>query len=367
MFITVNCPKCGRAIKAKKKFVLSSGGVPCLKCKVRIPVSREQVEAYVPQTAAVEPAEAAAPTPAEPAESVEPAAPVASAPEPVPEPDKPEPATPAVTPVAAVPAIEALPTPPLESDDDETVTAAIATDGQPTEEAAATGPIAGAQIVFTCPQCQTHYNIKQSLAGKKIRCKSCSRIVKVAPDSPLVPGSEPAPPPPPPPPDDDIPVVYSVSVAHESAPEPEPVPVVPIAPPPAPAAPPPRSPAASSPPPLPGGDATEEGVRLRKALAEAEDRASTAEEMLHRTHEEKIKNDMAALRRIRELEGQIRELNGRLAAQEKAGALTRAELESLSKDLCRALDVNIQDQTRMMTDLKRQLTELMLPPSSSRA
>jgi chromosome segregation ATPase len=55
--ITVTCPRCGRAIQAREKNVLMAGGVPCLKCKVRISVSREQLEALA--VAAGVPAETA--------------------------------------------------------------------------------------------------------------------------------------------------------------------------------------------------------------------------------------------------------------------------------------------------------------------
>lgn len=44
--ITVTCPRCGRSVQARRKFVLSEGGVPCLKCKVRISVTREQLADY---------------------------------------------------------------------------------------------------------------------------------------------------------------------------------------------------------------------------------------------------------------------------------------------------------------------------------
>lgn len=44
--ITVICPRCGRPVHAREKYVESSGGIPCLKCKVRISISKEQMGAY---------------------------------------------------------------------------------------------------------------------------------------------------------------------------------------------------------------------------------------------------------------------------------------------------------------------------------
>ena len=34
-------------------------------------------------------------------------------------------------------------------------------------------------ISFTCPSCGRHYNVNESLAGRKVRCKSCGSPVKV--------------------------------------------------------------------------------------------------------------------------------------------------------------------------------------------
>ena len=180
MFITVTCPKCGRTIKAKKKFVLATGGVPCLKCKVRIPVPRDQVKAQA-ESESTEREAAAGPTPAAEPESPpavpEPAA--AAGPDNPPPPPTPELSMPA--PPAPVPA-------PDHNDDDAIVVKPAIADPlseliSATQEIGTT--LTGPQIAFTCPQCQTTYPLRKALAGKKIRCKGCTRIVKVAPESPL--------------------------------------------------------------------------------------------------------------------------------------------------------------------------------------
>lgn len=381
MFMTVTCPKCGRGIKAKKKYILSTGGLPCLRCKVRIPISKEQVEAYSSAAAVAEEApeetpvsaptlEGAAPdstpkddpapalaVPAEPEPvAVEPESPPDSEPEPV---FLSEPASPGESEERPSPMV--LPA----TDDVDSITPAIANEPEPEAPAVETAPppAAGKQITFTCPHCQTVYPLRQTLAGKKIRCKDCSRIVKVAPDSPVISGisSPPAPtPPPPPPPEDDIPVLFSSS----EPPAPEPLVVEP------------EAPVASrpAPPAIPEpssdtGPAHETILRLRKALAEADERANSAEDMLQQVTRDKSTGEMTAFRKTRDLEAQIRDLTARLKAKEEEsrttgqGGLKRSEVEALLNTLCEALDANlkheIQAHQTLVDDLKHQLTQAL--------
>lgn len=378
MSITVVCPKCGRSIKAKKKFVLSTGGVPCLRCKVRIPVSREQVEALAAKdtapdeavdsaleaAASVPPSETEAPAPQAEAPAIE-AEPIASPPaqEDAPAAEEPLPVLPPALeppPADEPPAAEMVSAPDYANDDDtETITAAIATDPTPEPVQADAPAAAGGQIVFTCPYCPTSYPVRQNLAGKKIRCKGCARIVKIAADSPAVPGSEPAPPPPPPQPiEDDIPVVYSTGTAPVPLPEPaEPPPPQPPTPPARPVQPPPPVIPAS-------GDADEVITSLKKALADAEERASSAEEMLQKTNLDKFNNEMAAFRKIRDLEAQIRDLTLKLKSQDAGpGTLKRTDVEALLKGLCDELDSNLHQELAarktLLEDLKRQLHQAL--------
>lgn len=365
MFITVRCPKCGRNIKAKKKFVLGSGGIPCLKCKVRIPVSKEQVEAYREPEGAEPTPEEAAPAAAEqqpeqsqttteaPPAPVPPAPEPEAAPEPKPIPEAaPEPSAPSQVYQAALVQPEE---PGLSLDEEDHITAAIAVE-PPTApaETEPIPPVAGAQIVFTCPQCSNQYPLKQALAGKKIRCKGCSRIVRVAPDSPPVPGSEPqeAPLPAPPPPEEDIPIVYSVG-SEPVAPPPSPPPPPPVQP--------PQAPSSMN---RGGGSNTAE---LRMALSNAEERAASAEELLQKAGQDKTAADMANFRKIRDLEGQVRDLTARLKAKEDeshaAGTLKKSDVEGILKSLCDELDSNFQQELasrkNLMDDLKRQLKQLI--------
>ncbi len=368
MFITVTCPKCGRGIKAKKKFVLSAGGIPCLKCKVRIPVSKEQVEAYSPAApAAAEPQEEipeAAPAPEDTLPSAaaeekegdvaELATPVEVEPDPIPEPD-----------VVSEPLRESLPVlepalgsePEPDAEDPDTITPAIAPEPEAESPAAETSAQAtGAQISFTCPHCQAAHPLRQSLAGKKIRCKSCSRIVKVAVDSPIIPGPEPTPSPASSPPDDDIPVLFS----------PPAVPVVELAPVPI------LTKTSSSIMLEPRSEARPNLAttgQFRAALTEAEERANSAEELLQKVTREKTTSEMAAFRKTRELEAQIRELTAQLKAKEEEirtagkGTMKRLEVETLLKTLGEALDANLEQEMsahqNLVDDLKRQLTQAL--------
>jgi transcription elongation factor Elf1 len=354
MFITVTCPKCGRSIKAKKKFVLSTGCIPCLKCKIRIPLSKEQVEAYSPNEPAVEESPEGLP---EAAPAVEDALPAQADGESValPSEAEPEPARePELIPeLIPEPIPEPAPAMATEvSEDADAITPAIAA-GSESESLAETGTTTiGPQIAFTCPYCQTTYPMRHTLAGKKIRCRGCSRIVKVAVDSPVIPGSEPTPPPPPP--DDDIPVIYSPSEAPVAAPV-----LVKAR----------TAPTALPEPPHEAGAPLETIIRLRKALSEAEERANSAEELLQQMTREKTTNDMAAFRKTRDLEAQLRDLTVRFKAREEEhrasgqGALQRSEVEALLKTLCEALDANLKQDMdahlHLVDDLKRQLTQAL--------
>jgi hypothetical protein len=348
MFITVTCPKCGRSIKAKKKFVLSSGGVPCLKCRIRIPVSKEQVQSSsASESVADETPEGvleAAPVSEETIPAREASEPAAAKPEEIPE---------------AVPVPGSLPEPKLESalpavEDDDLIKPAISIEAE-SEPAStdSTHPTTGIQIAFTCPYCQTSLPLRQSLAGKKIRGKGGSRIVKGPADCPVIREPEPEPPPPPPP-EDDIPVLFSpAKTAHV-----EPAPVVP------------RPAQTVVREPIPEtGPAPETIARLRKALSEAEERANSAEELLQQLNQDKTAGEMAAFRKTRELEAQIRDLTSRLKAKEEelrtagSGILKRAEVESLLKTLCDALDANLKQELtahqNLVDDLKRQLAQAL--------
>lgn len=342
MFITVTCPKCGRTIKAKKKFVLATGGVPCLKCKVRIPVPRDHVEAQAePESTELE--AAAVPTPvAEPESPPAIPEPAAAAgpdnPPPPPTPELSEPAPPA-------------PVPAPDHNDDDAIVVKPAIANPLSELISATQEIGttltGPQIAFTCPQCQTTYPLRKALAGKKIRCKGCTRIVKVAPESPVIPGTDPDAPTEP---QEDIPVVFSPS---ETPPPP-----------------PPRGPdPAPAPEPAVAQPGKKSTSQLRTALTGAEERATTAEEMIQQLVRDKASSELSAARKIRELDGQIRELTARLKSREaeaqQSGGMSRAEVEALLKTLCEALDANLAQEIaahrNLVDDLKKQLTQALLP------
>jgi polyhydroxyalkanoate synthesis regulator phasin len=111
-------------------------------------------------------------------------------------------------------------------------------------------------------------------------------------------------------------------------------------------------------------DSTEAINRLKRALAEAEERASSAEEMLQKTNLDKFNSEMTAFRKIRDLEAQIRDLNAKLKDQEApAGTLKRADVESLLRSLCDELDSNYQHELaarkNLVEDLKRQLLQAL--------
>jgi len=261
MFITVTCPKCGRSIKAKKKFALAAGGVPCLKCKIRIPLTPDQIEAT---------------------ESTDSETPVKSpsGPIPVPSPqDAPEamesPSEPGVPPSDATPAPEP-PTPP--------------------------------QTVLPS-------------------------------DAESIP------------PELSIPTVFAP--LHESSgSQSETVPAD----------------TAVSPEAIPQGVSAMVLIAdLRKKLAEAEERAHSAELALQQLTKEKATSEIAAVRRIRELEGQVKELAARLKAREEeyraAGLLKRSDVAALLQNLNAALDENFRQEVAArqsaLDDLKRQLAQML--------
>jgi hypothetical protein len=107
--------------------------------------------------------------------------------------------------------------------------------------------------------------------------------------------------------------------------------------------------------------------RLRKALAEAEERANSAEALLHRSNQEKMNAEMVAFRKIRELETQVRDLGGQLKEREaqsrSAGGLNRADVEALLKSLCDELDANLKQEIaahqNLLEDLKKQLKQML--------
>jgi hypothetical protein len=260
MFITVTCPKCGRSIKAKKKFALAAGGVPCLKCKIRIPLTPDQIEA-----AESTDSETLVKTP--------------SGPIPVPSPqDAPEamesPSETGVPPSDASPAPE--PTPP------KTVL--------PSE----------AESVTQERSIPTVFAPLHESSGRQ-----------------------------------------SETIPADTAVSPEAIPQ--------------------------GVSAMILIADLRKKLAEAEERAHSAELALQQLTKEKATSEIAAVRRIRELEGQVKELAARLKAREEeyrvAGLLKRSDVAALLQNLNAALDENFRQEVAArqsaLDDLKRQLAQML--------
>ncbi len=266
MFITVTCPKCGRSIKAKKKFALAAGGVPCLKCKIRIPLTTEQVEEAEDKTEAAAPAKSNS-----------------------------GPLTTLAAGSADANAADTRATPPP-------------VDETPAEVKPLEVPLAAPETAPS-PEVEEH-PIPTVFAPLREEAEAARRPTESSPPA-------------------------DAAIPPEAIPQ--------------------------------GASAMVLIADLRSKLAEAEERAHSAELALQQLSKEKATSEVTAVRRIRELEAQVKELTARLKAREEeyraTGLLKRSDVAVLLQNLNAALDENFRQEMvarqNALEDLKRQLNEML--------
>lgn len=209
------------------------------------------------------------------------------------------------------------------------------------EAVSETEPASGSQVFFTCPACKAQHPVRRQLAGKRIRCPSCAHIVKVDPNSPAFLGSN-------------SPLKVETADTldrsafhnevwsdHEHARPPEP------------AAPSPALKKTISENAL-LDSGSDETARLRRELAEARDGAAAAEEILQQFSRDKIKSEMAFLRRTREAEAQARAVADTLKHRDEENAVRLAGRE----EELRRLHARLEDVEKRNTELDARASEL---------
>ncbi|MFO7535629.1 MAG: hypothetical protein R6X19_08110 [Kiritimatiellia bacterium] len=357
-----------------------------MKCKVRISITKEQLENYgntaeagpdTPSDRATPPPD---PIPSAPAEPVAAPDPPSSLPTPEPStearPALPEQPVTAVTQTALAPSMfsshteMALHQAFLGNGESDLIVATLLESEINTPSHAAPAA-AGNQVAFTCPNCQKSYPLRRNLAGKKVRCRDCFRIVRVDPASPVIPNapssadSSNAPSASSPPelqadtgpeqPAENAPATITDPESNQ-APEP-----------------PTADPITQSSISAPQTTSHDDLERLRREVAEARETAFAAEEILNQFSREKIKNDLALLRKAREAETQARDLAGKLKEKDdefqsalskkenqiRSLACQTADLETRLRELSAGLEAKEKEMRTALSKKDEDVDELL--------